>query len=344
MAYTTIKKPSDYFNTKLYTGNGTDNHAITGVGFQPDFIWIKARSAIKEHRLQNAVSGITNHLRSNATNAEAVGSVKTADSDGFTLGTGTSWNENSTTYASWNWLADNTSGSANTDGSISSTVSVNTTSGFSIVSYTGTGSLATVGHGLGVAPAMILTKNRSSAYDWNGLHKSLTGTNGIFLNTTSVSTSSSSFWNNTNPTSSVFSVGSHVTTNESGSNMIAYCFAEKQGFSKFGSYVGNGNADGTFVYTGFKPALFIVKKSSASGTNWKIFDNKRATTFNPTQTPFNANDSSAEDDNSGYALDFLSNGIKLRNTNGNMQNSGDTHIYMAFAEEPLVGDNPATAR
>ena len=162
MAYSSIVKPTDYFNTVLYTGNGTDNHAITGVGFQPDFIWIKARSSAKEHRLQNAVSGITNHVRSNATNAESAGSVKTADSDGFTLGTGASWNENSTTYASWNWKAGGSSTTNPSGGTITTTASVNTTAGFSVFTYTGNGSAAHIAHGLGVAPTFVAIKGRSN--------------------------------------------------------------------------------------------------------------------------------------------------------------------------------------
>ena len=343
MAYTTIDKPTDYFNTKLYTGNGSTGHAITGVGFQPDWVWLKNRDATNPHSLHDSVRGSSKYLTSNGTDAEATSTnrIESFDSDGFTLGSDGNINFNTENFVSWNWLAGGTA-SSNTDGSITSSVSANTTSGFSIVSYTGTGSSATVGHGLGEVPAMIFTKNRSSAVDWNGLHKSLTGTNGIFLNTTSASTSSSVFWNNTNPTSSVFTVNTSNTTNTSGDNYIAYCFAEKKGYSKFGSYTGNGNADGTFVYTGFKPAM-IINKPSNSDNPWNILDNKRDTD-NVVRNYLQPNSNLAEQ--SVDYVDFLSNGFKLRYGGASPNASGDTIIYMAFAESPFVTSTgiPTTAR
>ena len=352
MAYTDIDKPSDYFNTKLYTGSdGTS--AISGVGFQPDWTWIKCRShggsASFEHVLTDAVRGVNKTLVSNDTDAEttnnATGYLSVFGSDGFTVTGGDAVNGIGRTYASWNWLADNTSGSSNTSGSITSTVSTNTTSGFSIVSYTGNGSSgSTVGHGLGVAPAMIFVKNRSSANDWNGFHKSLTGTNGIFLNLTAATSPSSTFWNNTNPTSSVFTIGNHVTVNTNTNNYIAYCFAEKKGFSKFGSYTGNGSADGTFVYTGFKPAFVIIKVSSTTN-DWSMYDNQRDP-INQVDNYLQPNTNGAEVSDTGKGTDFLSNGFKLRTTHGTHNTSGASYIYMAFAENPLVGTNniPATAR
>ena len=346
MAYTNIKKSSDYFNTKLYTGNDSTN-AITGVGHQPDLIWVKSRSAASHSNLIDSVRGVKKHVSSSSTNAEdtegASNGLSSFDSDGFTwsgrnTGTGTV-NENSTTYVGWSWSADGT-GVANTDGSISSTVSANTTSGFSIVSYTGTGSVATVGHGLGVAPSMIIVKRRSGdAGDWRCYHKSLGEDYLIRLNLTNASLDNPS-WNDTAPTSSVFSIGTNGDVNTSGGNHIAYCFADVQGFSKFESYVGNGSADGTFVYTGFKPAFVMIKRTNSTG-NWLMFDSKRDG-FNSQNDNLYANTTTAEQ--SDGALDIFSNGFKCTVTGTDTNGSGSTYIYMAFASEPLVGDNPATAR
>jgi len=346
MAYTTIKKPSDYFNTVLYTGNGS-TQSITGVGFQPDWIWVKERSSTSSHQLIDAVRGYNKRLSSNTSDAEAVDSspyndFKSIDSDGFTIGSGGAVNENSQTYASWNWLANNTSGSSNTDGSITSTVSVNTTSGFSIVSYTGTGANATVGHGLGSTPKFVAIKNRTTTgWSWRTYHVDITPSKRLFLNTTDAATTDTTAFNSTAPTSSVFSVGTSIGANGSSDDMIAYCFSEVKGFSKFGSYVGNGNTDGTFVYTGFKPAFVIVKNTTTAAKHWVIHDNKR-NSYNPTNKELVAQDNFAEYDNTRF--DFVSNGLKIRSNTSYVNTSGDNYIYMAFAEEPLVGDNPATAR
>jgi len=343
MAYTTIKKPSDYFNTKLYTGNGS-TQSITGVGFQPDFTWIKARSAIRDHNLYDNVRGATKWLDSQQTMAEDTftNGLTSFDSDGFSVGNLIKSNNNSETYASWNWLASNTTAS-NTDGSITSTVSANTTSGFSIVSYTGTGANATVGHGLGSAPKMIIVKERDNANNWVVYHSSLGATKQLILNETDAEASFTVTWNDTEPTSSVFSVGTNLATNRSGGGLIAYCFAEVKGFSKFGTYTGNGNADGTFIYTGFKPAFVMVKRTDTTNA-WLMHDIKRST-LNPMDNQLFANTSGTEDTTStNNNFDFLSQGFKCRNTGGAYNASGGTYIYMAFAEEPLVGDNPATAR
>jgi len=363
MAYTTINKSTDYFNTKLYTGNGATSSAgtlartITGVGFEPSLTWVKERTSVTggytSHSLHDAVRTAPMTIESNSTSAEqnvttqyGNGGIGSFTSDGFGIhsghaGNSDNFNVNSGNYVSWNWKA-NGAGSSNTNGSITSTVSANTTSGFSIVSYTGTGSNATVGHGLGSAPKMVICKNRSSAVGWSSWHTGIgDGTKYILLNTTQSTLTASNIWNSTIPTSSVISVGSHPSTNESGSNMIAYCFAEKKGFSKFGSYTGNGNADGTFVYTGFKPAWVMIK-SSTDTTNWTIMDNKRDI-FNP-KTKWlypNVNDAEAIP---GIEFDFLSNGFKSRTTGSYVNASGSTYIYMAFAEAPLVGTNGVTAK
>ena len=352
MAYTTIKKPSDYFNTKLYTGDGTSNRSITGVNFQPDFTWIKLRDGAHEHTLIDSVRGLNKSLQSNNTNAEGTdlqyGWLSSFNADGFTTQKGSSneqWNvnENNRTYASWNWLGANGTAS-NNDGSISSTVSANTTSGFSIVKFTGTGSALTAGHGLGVKPSMIIAKSTTIANNWIVQHGSLGATNTIFLDNTNPSQTGTSFWNDTEPTSSVFSLGTWHGINTSGSGIIAYCFAEKQGFSKFGSYTGNGSTDGTFVYTGFKPA-FVMLKASNSEKDWWILDSKRDS-FNQAEDLLKANSSDAEVSYSNFKVDFLSNGWKFRGVTAGANGSGINYIYMAFAEQPLVGSNnvPCTAR
>ena len=344
MAYTTIKKPSDYFNTKLYTGNGTTDTAITGVGFQSDMTWIKSRSSATSHSLTDAVRGNTKGLYPDLTNAENSSSnyIKSFDSDGFTLGTDSIINANGATFVSWNWLA-NGAGSANTDGTISSTVSANTTSGFSIVSYTGNGSAgATVGHGLNVAPSMIIFKRRDTTQSWITYHQSLGTGHYLYLNSSDASSSASGDW--CTPNASTFQLNQVFTaTNTNTATYIAYCFAEKKGFSKFGSYTGNGSADGTFIYTGFKPAFILIKKNAVA--SWYINDNKRSSSggFNVSDEYLRPNlpNGTGTDQNGG---DFVSNGFKLRNADTDYNASGATYIYMAFAEEPLVGDNPCTAR
>ena len=344
MAYTTIKKSTDYFNTKLYTGNGVDDRSITGVGFQPDFTWIKSRTTTDYHTLFDVVRGVGKRLFSNVTEAEDTtpDSLQAFESDGFEVGTNSGINGNNYNFASWNWLA-NGAGSANTDGSISSTVSASATSGFSVVSWTGTGSNATVGHGLGVAPKMIIIKNTIDAVAWEVGHDAIGWTKKLRLNATDAEAVDSGAFNNTAPTSSVFSLGTNNTSNDSGDSMIAYCFAEKQGYSKFGSYVGNGSLDGTFIYTGFKPAWVMFKKTSA-GADWFIMDNKRDL-HNEMIRDLRPSNSDAENANTTYNdCDFISNGIKIREDNGDFNESGGSYIYMAFAEQPLVGDNPATAR
>ena len=345
MAYTTIKKPSDYFNTKVYTGTGS-SLALTGVGFQPDWTWIKRRNGTAYHWLIDAVRGSTKAIYSNGTEAEQTQSqgITSFDSDGFTLGTNSDVNGSSDTYASWNWLGANGTAS-NTDGSITSTVSANTTSGFSIVSYTGTGANATVGHGLGVAPKMIIVKDRSAAKNWTVYHIGVGNDKDILLDVTNTENTSTA-WNNTTPTSSVFSIGTLGNVNTSSNNYIAYCFADVQGYSKFGSYTGNGNADGTFVYTGFKPAWILIKHSgggTAGGEQWNLQDVKRST-YNPSIISLFPNTTDADNSTTNNSLDILSNGFKVRTVDNRLNNSGATYIYMAFAEEPLVGDNPATAR
>ena len=339
-----INKPTDYFNTKLYTGNGS-TQSITGVGFQPDWVWVKERGGANSHMLADAVRGATKIVFSNLTNAEDTdaNSITSFDSDGFGVGSSGNVNASGDTYVGWNWLA-NGAGSANTDGSISSTVSANTTSGFSIVSYTGNGtSGATIGHGLSSKPTDIFVKSRNDTTNWCSQHKALGSTKFMRLNDTRAVTTNTARWNDTEPTTSVFSVGNDSETNQNGNTYIAYCFAEKKGFSKFGSYTGNGNADGPMIYTGFKPAFFLIKNADDATDDWQIMDNKR-NGYNPQNNILQPNLSDAE--GSSTRVDFLSNGIKINSSSAFINGSGETIIYMAFAEEPLVGTNniPATAR
>ena len=347
MAYTTINKSSEYFNTKLYTGTGASN-AITGVGFQPDFVWLKRRDSTASHALFDINRSVNKQLRTNTTGAEeTVSWLSSFDADGFTVSTTENdGNASGGTYASWNWKA-NGSGVSNTDGSIASTVSANTTSGFSIVTYTGTASNATVGHGLGAKPAMIIAKNlTTNGEDWVVYHKSLGGYQYYLkLNGTTAVLTNTNRWN-AEPDTSVFNVGAVGETNGSGTSQVAYVFVEKKGYSKFGSYTGNGNADGTFVYTGFKPAFVIQKHYSGAATEgWQMWDVKRNPS-NLTDLNLMANASGAEFTAAARAIDILSNGFKCRGADNSGNASGQGYIYMAFAENPLVGTNgvPATAR
>jgi hypothetical protein len=338
MAYINFD-PQDYFNTTLWTGDGNSTQNITGTGFNADWIWLKGRSGAGDHQLYDKVRGVQKMIISNGTNAESTNSIglQTFGSDGFTMGS--DMTGSGSTFVSWNWLANGT-GSSNTDGSITSTVSASTTSGFSIVSYTGTGSNATVGHGLGATPKMIIVKRTSASDVWRVYHSSIGATKHLVLNTTAGDATGSNVWNDTEPTSSFFTVSTDTAVNASSANYIAYCFAEKKGFSKFGSYTGNGNADGTFVYTGFKPAFVLFKPSSAT-ENWQIQDNKRPG-YNPCDN-IAPNNNSAEATTNDF-VDLVSNGFKLRSATYSA--SGVTYIYMAFAENPLINSlgNPATAR
>jgi len=341
MAYITFQ-PKDYFNTKLWTGTGSSN-ALTGVGFQPDWVWIKARGATTDHVLYDAVRGVTKNLHSNTNDADdtQTDGLTAFGTDGFTVGADSKSNANSGTFASWNWKA-NGSGSANTDGSISSTVSANTTAGFSIVKYTASSSASTIGHGLGVKPKMIMQKNLDASGNWGVYHENIGATKFLALNTTDAEATNSTPWNDTEPTTSVFSIGSGYTN---GNEYIAYCFTEKKGFSKFGSYTGNGNANGPFIFCGFKPAFFLWKRHNSTG-GWYIADNARSP-FNLVDKILGPNDNNQE---SAFGtvqnMDFLANGIKLRGTNVDSNYDGGQYIFMAFAEEPLVASNniPATAR
>ena len=329
MAYTTIDDPSAYFQTTLYTGNGSTN-AITNSGnsdLQPDWVWIKKRSATENHALYDSVRGTTKTLYSNLTEAEYTESTSLTafGSDGFTLGADGIVNANTGTYVSWNWKES-------------------ATAGFDIVSYTGNSSVRTISHNCGAIPKMMIVKKRSDGDNWSVYHQGTGAGNFTILNTTAASAGSSTMWNNTTPTASVFSLGNKGEVNANGQTFIAYLFADIKGYSKFGSYTGNGNANGTFVYTGFKPA-FVILKESTNTQSWMLYDNKRLG-YNDGEKYFIVNTSAAETINSDYHLDFLSNGIKIRGDTNDINRSGGTYIYMAFAENPFVTSSgvPATAR
>jgi len=463
MAYSSITKPEDHFNTILYTGDGTSPKSITGVGFQPDWVWVKKRSGTTPHVLYDVVRGDGKQLISDASDSEDTnnqyGYVSDFLTDGYQVTQGSTnisrVNASSATFAAWNWLAAGTTpsktytvkvvsdsgnkyrfddfgtsavtlelseggtfrfdqsdssnsghplrfsttsdgshgggseyttgvttsgtpgssgayteitvaasaptlyyyctqhsgmgGQANTpttnsfsnfSGSIQSNISPNTTAGFSIVSYTGTGSAATVGHGLSSTPELIITKRRSSSQQWFTYTTTTGSGKAIFLDSTSAESNQASAYNS-NPTSTVINYGTDVAVNGSSDTYIAYCFHSVKGYSKIGSYTGNGNADGAFIYTGFKPAFIIVKMTSSTGS-WGMVDNKRPG-FNVTPNRLFADQSSAELTSSGNQMDLLSNGFKLRSSGATYNSSSGTYIYMAFAENPFVGNDSGTA-
>ena len=336
----TIEDGSDYFNTVLYSGSSASEVSVTGVGFQPDFVWDKNRNNAYQHYLWDAVRGTTKYLVSNSNAAETTdaNSLKSFDSDGFTLGAGSTFATMSAgnTHVGWAWKA-NGSGVSNTDGSITSTVSANTEAGFSIVSYTGTNSNSTVGHGLGVAPSMVICKNRTAGIgsgSWPVWHTGLSsGTSYLFLNSTAAQASGNNNFTSA-PSSTVLNLGTSDTNNTA--TMIAYCFAEVPGYSAFGKYTGNGSADGTFVYTGFRPAFVIIKRSDSTA-NWLMYDNKRLG-YNQNNNYLLPDLANAEGSGDNYP-DLLSNGFKPRVANQSFNVSGGTYIYMAFAENPFKNAN-----
>ena len=326
MAYTTIDNPAEYFNVAIYTGNG-GTQSITGIGHQPDFVWIKQRNAAVYHWLANSSTGVTKYLNSNDSRAEQTETtqITSFDSDGFSLGNKTNTNDNSDTYVAWNWKES-------------------ATAGFDIITYSGTGSAKTESHSLSATPHWIITKCRSDAQSWATHHKSYSATEKVmYLDNDNAVASTDPDWLTAVSSSTISLGGSGSDANTSGRTYVAYLWSEKQGFSKFGSYTGNGNADGPMNYLGFKPAFVITKLSSSSGGSWNIFDNKREG-YNVDNDPVFADVDSAET-TTDY-LDFLSNGFKIRRNSSDINTSGATYLYMAFAESPFVNSNgvPNNAR
>ena len=360
MAYTTIDDPSAYFHIQLYTGNGSSDHQITNNAnagdFKPDWLWVKPISESDNPVHFDSSRGSDRQLKSNGTDAEDTHSPAkfTFLTDGFEIDSNDrNYNQSSATYVAWQWIANGGTTSSNTDGSITSTVQANTTAGFSIITYTGNGSTgATIGHGLGAVPSMFIIKRRSGTEDWVVYHHKNTSepeTDHVMLNLTDATADSDTRFNDTAPTSTLITMGNNAVINGSGSTYVGYVFAEKQGYSKFGSYTGNGNADGPFIYTGFKPAYVVIKRTDSTG-NWWIYDTIRngasGSNTNPAHKILYTNDSSGEVDNSSRGVDLVSNGFKLRHTLLNTNASGGSYIYMCFASHPLVSSEgvPTTAR
>jgi len=338
----TIRNGANYMAATLWTGNGTSqaiNNAVNGVSFQPDMAWVKDRSSARSHVLIDAVRGTGLTLFPNETTADQSNTdrITSFNSNGFSVGTGLGTNANTETYVGWQWNAGGST-VTNTSGSITSTVSAGATQGFSVVTYTGNStSGATVGHGLGVAPSMVIVKARgtpnSIARSWFVYHSSLGGTKFIYLDLTSAAQTGSTVWNNTNPSSTVFTLGNENSVNMSANNYVAYCFSEVAGYSKFGSYTGNGSTDGPFVYLGFRPRYILIKETDAAN-QWVILDTSRDT-YNYTRNELQANASSAEIVNRN--VDIISNGFKFREgaAGSGVNANGGTYIYAAFAENPF---------
>jgi hypothetical protein len=334
----TIVKGNTVMDATLYTGNGSTQTITNAAGFKPDLVWDKRRDSAGNHGLFDSVRGAGNWISSNATNAETSGvnGVSAFNSNGFSVGSHPDYNTNGATQVAWQWQAGQGSTSSNTSGTITSTVSVNASAGFSVVTWTGASGTNTIGHGLGVAPSWIVTKSRSAIGGWPVYHVSIGGTGAVQLESSGATNTNIGYWNNTAPTSSVFTTS--VTSFPSGTTFVAYCFAQIPGFSSFGSYTGNGSTDGPFIYTGFRPKYFLIKCTSTGGAgyDWYVLDSVR----NPYNYVINylyPNYSNAEDSSGGpnFSFDFVSNGIKIRG-NGNGQNqNGQTFLYIAFAENPF---------
>ena len=349
MAYTTINDPSEYFNTVLYTGTAENGNAVIGNGFQPDWVWVKSRGdGAHDHHAWDSSRGTGGkdiYPNENFGEGSDADRFSAFGSDGFTVGGSGHVNTHPDSYVACSWKANGgtTTAGAGNDTIATSTHQASTTSGFSIVTYTGEEANKTVKHGLSTALDMLLVKNRNSTKDWRMWFKGFSGTQRLELNNNEARATTSTSWNGTVPGSSVFSLGDDTNTNTDGDTFVAYCFHSVQGYSKFGSYTGNGNADGAFVYTGFKPAWIMIKQTDGTGS-WAIHDTKRGT-INPIDEDLFANLSSAESDND-IEKDILSNGFKLRASHSAVNGNGNSYIYMAFAESPFVTSNggPNNAR
>ena len=350
MAYSTIDDPTLHFNTKLFTGDNQANNAVTGVGFQPDFIWFKNRGAANDHALVDSVRGrktlSTNNIAAELTlNADK--DFQSFDSDGFTVDVVeqlNSFNKSGDSIASWNWKAGG-SASNNTDGNKTISLSVNTTAGFSVGTYAGTGQDSTIGHGLGAVPDWLMIKNRSSgSRKWQLWHNGLTGTNKyLAIDRSDAELTDTASWDNTAHSNTVWNTYGSGEANQNGENFVCYAWTSIQGFSKFGSYTGNANANGPFIYTGFKPAWIMTKQINGA-SSWIVHDNKRDPINTVTEFfTVEENDAAGTLANS---FDLCSNGFKVRTSNGDRNSSGDSFAYWAFAESPLVNSEgiPNNAR
>jgi hypothetical protein len=333
---TASTQANKYFDINLWTGNASAR-SITNSGFKPAFVWAKSRSNVPDNVLNDSNRGAGLTLISNSTNAEVnegTSGLTSFDTSGFSIGGSSGgWNTNGYTYVGWQWRGSDSTAVTNTAGSITSTVSANTSAGFSVITYDGIASAGTVGHGLGVAPKMIIVKRRSAVDPWVVWHTSLANTEYLYLNSTAGKATNTTYWNSTFPTSSVFSLGLTNDVNATSSTYVAYVFSEIAGYSKFGSYTGNGSADGTFVYTGFRPRFIMLKRSDTAGPDWYMLDTARDP-FNAMRYVLFANKANAEADFT-QVIDDLSNGFKLRLSDADFNASGGTYIYMAFAENPF---------
>ena len=326
--------PSEHFNVVTWTGNGT-SQSITGVGFQPDWVWCKERSNTSSNELIDSSRGATKFISSNNTNAEATNgqALNQFDSDGFTVGNDGAWNQSGETYVAWCWKANGGTTTSNTEGTRSSTVQANTKSGFSIVEWTGDGNTATIGHGLSAAPELIIVKTKTAVSDWPVYSSGLTSAAyRLVLNSTAAESTTNDEWNSTAPTSTVFSVGSGGNVSGSGQDFVGYCFHSVAGYSKISTYTGNGSTNGPIVNTGFEPAFIMIKNASAI-YEWTIYDNKRST-FNPRDNVLYPNTNGAENSGETGDIDFLSNGFQIKATDGSINQNGGNIIYMAFASDP----------
>jgi len=334
--------PQKQFNAVLYTGNGSTN-AITGLGLKPDLVWAKSRSASQSHRLYDSSRGGSSMLFSDTNSAAQTGStfMTSFDSDGFTYSSsGSNANDSSVTYVAWTWRANGGVTSSNTQGDITSTVQVNDNAGFSIISFSGSGSAQSVGHGLSVAPDMVITKNRSTTDDWRVHHAGLTngvGTYHLKLNSNASETNDASCMSGS-PSNTVLNLGNNTSMNGSGNNIIMYAWREIEGFSKFSRFVGNGNNDGPFIYTGFRPRLWFIKEISSSD-DWVVYDTARDTFNSGSSKVLRWDSSNSEFDDSSRAVDVTSNGLKIRTSNATMNGSGVTYIFGAWGDVPFKYNN-----
>ena len=357
MAYTTINDPSEYFHTQLYTGDGNTNRDITNDAnagdFQPDWLWIKNRTdGSTQHHWFNSTVGMPNHLNSDLADVEQTATNKATalNSDGFRIQDHVQVNGSGKNYVAWQWKANGgttttNDASATSVGTIDSVYQANTTAGLSIVTYTGTGSAGTIAHGLGATPTVYIIKNRERSDTWRVAAEVLGYGDQLLLNDTDAEANDNNTFNNTAPTSTVFSVGTRNAVNANGENHVAWVFAPKQGYSHFGTYKGNGSSDGPIVYTGFKPAWIMIKHRGSGGNDWILIDSTRFPT-NVVSKYVRVNTSDAETDQYNIDVDILSNGFKLRGNSGNINTNNSQHFFMAFAEHPIVSSTgvPVTAR